>query len=988
MAESASGIKRDLDPQRAARAYVASLFLNQQRVVIGSNGEQRAYRIAADADMSEILGSAEAVAGQEIDLRLEPGVDGALLAVKATDDCGARSTVEGLAARTFALDKCIELVANQWSRHPEKPAGELLLWDGDALVGDPVDRPDLGLHELFSQMAAKQPGSVAIQGQDRSLSYAELEQKSDQLARELIAVGVGPGEVVATLIGRSCELYVSLLAILKSGAAYLPIDPEFPRDRQLAMLEDGECRVILVSGEQTVEADSAARVHIDLDRLNGEADAGARVARAGEDAAYVTFTSGSTGRPKAVVNTHRGAVNEVLSCIELWGLTGEDRIPQFASIGFDTAVEEIWSTWLAGARLLVMPPDVIRSHSYFMGWVESQRVTVLDLPTAFWHSVVSAMENGDAGLPKCLRLVIVGGEFARRAAYSSWKQIAGERVRWANTYGPTEAAVACIFFRDWCDGEFDLDVPIGRPIPNSVAYVVDAQGRQLPPGFAGELWLGGAGVAVGYRGLPEATSERFTGDPFSADDAARIYRTGDQVWIDREGRLRFIGRLDRQVKVRGFRVELDEVEDLLNGIGSVRDAAVRVIDEPDGGTELVAYVVADEPVERVRDHLHASLPAQMVPSRLVNLESLPKTKNGKIDYAQLPSPTMGSGAAAAVTPADPLVQLLLEEMRKVVGMPALLATDNFFASGGHSLRMMELIAALERRGMRIAPEALVRNPTAEGLAEFLRERRRGAPAGAHWSPLQALHVARTDSPVLILPHSTPGDVMGYGNLVNHLVPDISCYGLVARGSSPDLEPHTDLEEMASFYAEEIVSQLAPPYHLCGWCFGGMLALEIAHQLLERGEEVGRLILIDTEVPPMPGIRAMRARAKLKALAGFPIRKMVEYLWGKLPWSGAPADTGDPHVRDSDLYRINGVAYDNYLGKRYPGHIDEITSDIDLWDGLSVFYSEDRGGRAAASSSRTRIKGDHMSLMRDPVVAGVAARIRELLRAGSPARERE
>jgi len=966
----------------------ATIFLDQKIVTFASEGRTKSIHQNLALSCGDWLATAQESISAELDLRFHQGVGFVEDARIEIRDCQGELSVrfgdEQLEARGHAFLDLVRSIEAQWFSNPALPARGLILSGEPGVFGQLEQRPDLGLHELFSKQADRTPSALAIVDGARRLSYGELDAMSDRLAVQIAAVGIEAGETVAAFMQRGAKFCVAILGILKSGAAYLPIDPEYPRERHVVMLEDSGCSLVLASHsliEEGLLVDGMQELIVDLENLES-GERGTASFRRGGDAAYVIFTSGSTGRPKGVVNTHRGVVSEVLNCIKLWGLVPEDRVPQFASISFDTAVEEIWSCWLAGAQLVITPPDVIRSHSRFMGWVRDAGITVLDLPTAFWHSIVAAAGSGDVSLPEDLKLVVVGGEFARASAYLDWKILVGDRIRWVNTYGPTEAAIACLFYCDWIDGEFSESVPIGLPVPNSVAYVVDADGRALPDGFTGELWIGGDCVAQGYVGRPELTAERFIDDPFSNGNGGRVYKTGDLVWVDQQGRLRYVGRRDRQVKVRGFRIELDEVEEALNAVSIVDDAAVKVIPSPDGDAELTGYISPQVDVEGVLGELIETLPAQMVPSRLVVMEELPKTNNGKIDYKALqePEPAKAESEPDADGQADPIVETVLEEMRDSVNGPKLRAQDNFFASGGHSLRMMELLTALERRGLNFSPDEFLRKPTAEGLAETVRRRRERPPE--EWSPLKPLREVE-GAPVLILPHSTPGDVMGYGNLIDNLGPGISCYGLVARGTQSGFEPHDNLEEMASYYVGYILDEIPGPYHLCGWCFGGMLAFEIAHQLLERGEEVGRLILIDTEVPPMPGLKKFRALSKLRSLARFPFKMLFKYYWVKLPWGRKVSiGGGDPHVRDTEVYRTNEVAYDRYEGRRYPGTIDEITSGINLWDGLPVLYSEDLNGLAAENFTKCTVDGSHMTLMREPVVAQVAERIRTLILPGS------
>ncbi|HEY4588674.1 MAG TPA: amino acid adenylation domain-containing protein, partial [Thermoanaerobaculia bacterium] len=537
---------------------------------------------------------------------------------------------------------------------PEAPMAELPLLTGEersqllAWGAGPAARPaDLCIHTLFEEQAARTPEAPAVEAAGEVLTYRELAARAGRIARRLRRLGVGPEAVVGLCAERSPAMVAGMLGVLRAGGVYLPLDPAYPRERLAFMLEDSGARVLLTQEHLAGALPAAGLEVVLLDGADLAAEGGepgpAAVPPLAANGAYLIYTSGSTGKPKAVLVPHAALVNYVRDAAEDAGIGAGDRVLQFASMSFDTSAEEIYPCLTRGATLVLRDGAMAGPPESFLREVERLGITVLDLPTAYWHELVDGLAQ-DLAWPACARLVILGGEQAQAARLDAWRERLGERCRLLNTYGPTEATIVATRRDLSGPRDFPLEVPIGRPVPGARVHVVSRGLELLPAGFEGEMVIGGAGLARGYLGRPDLTAERFVPDPFAESPGERLYRTGDLARRLSGGELEFRGRVDQQVKVRGFRVELGEVETALRALPSVRDAAVVAREAQGGGKQLAAYVVpreGDAPrIGQLRAELQERLPDHMVPSSFAFLPELPLTPSGKVDrraLAQLPA---------------------------------------------------------------------------------------------------------------------------------------------------------------------------------------------------------------------------------------------------------------------------------------------------------------------------------------------------------------
>jgi amino acid adenylation domain-containing protein len=556
------------------------------------------------------------------------------------------------------------------------------------------------VHELFEAQAAQNPGAPAIVGAGEELTYDLLNRRANRMAHSLIRSGAGPGSMIGICAERSVDTLAAVLAILKTGAGYLPLDPSWPEERRNFMARDAGARMV-VSGDFLAGAGHSGP------ESNPAAGAGER------DLAYVLYTSGSTGRPKGVMVEHGALVNHAFACVERFGLTSSDRVLQFASLGFDVAAEEIFPTWATGG-CLVLGPDPAPLPSRLAG--EAAGVTVMNLPAPYWHEWVDSLAPGDL-LPPGLRLVITGSDRVDETRVARWLEIAGGRVRLINAYGATEATITSLAFEVTEDTwPVRKPLPVGRPLGNVSAYVLDRHLSPVPAGVEGDLYLGGRAIARGYINHDDRS---FLDSPYGA---GRLYRTGDRARMMRDGNIVFIGREDDQVKIRGFRVEPSEIEAALRTIPGVRDAAVALAAD----SRLAAWVSADRPMDPAEAiaALRSKLPEYMVPVAVMQVPVLLRTAGGKLDRSRLPAPQVGHGVTprAYAEPSTDKERLVAGIWCDALGLERAGIDDSFFDLGGHSLLLLRVHSRLEAAlGRHIPIVELFHYPTIRSLSRFLND---------------------------------------------------------------------------------------------------------------------------------------------------------------------------------------------------------------------------------------------------------------------------
>ncbi|CTP83376.1 non-ribosomal peptide synthetase [Xanthomonas graminis] len=554
------------------------------------------------------------------------------------------------------------------------------------------------VHRLLERQVVQRPDAIAVQDAPGSLDYAGLNRRANRLAHHLIARGVAPDVRVALCMERGVDAIVAILAVLKAGGAYVPLDPAYPSERLTFMLADS-CPHLLIADAvgwgRLPSPLTTPLLRIDADAVawsdTPSSNPSIEALQPGH-LAYLMYTSGSSGQPKGVAVTHAGLHRYVLEAARIYGLTAEDRVLQCNSLSFDIAVDEIFVTLAHGATLVQAPFPRLPAAAEFSQTLDALRISVLNLPTAYWHTWVAEMATGNAAFPQALRLVVSGGEAVSADAVGQWHAIVQGPVRWLNAYGPTETVCGVSF------GEIapNACAHIGAPIAGTRFHLLNDALQRIPTDTVGQLWIAGAQLARGYHDRPALTAERFVPDPFAPLPGQRMYRSGDLARQRADGVLEFLGRNDTQVKIRGFRIELGEIEAALRACEGIREAVVVARDDT-GQKRLVAYLIGNEgplSAETLRAQLAARLPEYMLPAAYVALDALPLTVNGKLDRRALPIPPLSTAAAIdeVQQPQGAVEQALAALWRELLGLPQLRRDDDFFALGGHSLLAVQLIS--------------------------------------------------------------------------------------------------------------------------------------------------------------------------------------------------------------------------------------------------------------------------------------------------------
>ncbi|MCU0532553.1 MAG: amino acid adenylation domain-containing protein [Hydrococcus sp. Prado102] len=587
---------------------------------------------------------------------------------------------------------------------------------------------DKCIHELFEERVEKAPDAIALVFEDQYLTYRELDNRANQLARYLQQLGVRAEVPVGIYLKRSLEMFVAMLGVLKAGGAYIPIDPTYPSERVATILEDARVGLIVSQSGLETELLSNQTKWINLDRISDlisqHSIDSCLNAIDSENLAYVIYTSGSTGKPKGVAITHQALVNYTLEIIEQFELQGGDRMLQFASIGFDVVVEEIFPTWIIGATVVLPGATELISCREFQHLIEQEQITVFELPTAYWHQWVSELFDSQQTVPSCVRLAIVGGERISPERLRQWQQFSTPLI---HVYGLTETTVTSTLYRLNSDVKL-LELPIGKAIANTQIYLLDSNLQPVPVGVAGEIYIGGAGIARGYLNRAELTAERFIPNPFSKDAGARLYRTGDLAKYLPDGNIEFLGRIDHQVKVRGFRIELGEIEAVLNQHPQVKECVVINREDVPGENRLIAYIVykqeKDVTVTELRRFLEEKLPRYLVPSNFVTIDAIPLSSNGKIDRRSLPIPDNLRPELEVdyVRPQTEVQQAIADVWQKVLALEKVGIHDNFFEIGGHSLLLIQVNSKLRQLfNTDLSIVEMFRYPTISSLSEYLNK---------------------------------------------------------------------------------------------------------------------------------------------------------------------------------------------------------------------------------------------------------------------------
>jgi amino acid adenylation domain-containing protein len=886
-----------------------------------------------------------------------------------------------------------ELLASFAKARPDAPLATLTMLpraEEAALLA--LGRPDHKLPEappcmasLLEEVAARQPEAAALSmvGHDEVLCHGDLHRRANGLARALVAQGAGPGQIVAVCLGRSPDFVVALLAVLKAGAAFLPVDPTYPRSVIDHMLKDCGAR-LMVAAPGTEHPEGMTLIPPGAAPADTPPD---RPAPDPDRLAYVIYTSGSTGVPKGVRVPMRALVAHGMAMRGEFALTPRDRGLQFASLSFDVSIEEMIPTLLAGAHVILRSEAMAGSVASFLAEVEAQGISVLNLPTAFWHVLVDDMARSSRRLPASVRLVIVGGERINPRALATWQRIVPD-VRWLNGYGPTETTITCTLHEPGriAPGE---DIPIGRPTPHARAYVLAADGSLAPRGAQGDLWIGGPAVSDGYIGRDDQTAEAFRPDRFTG--RGRIYRTGDRALWRADGALCFLGRRDRQVKVRGFRIDLRHIERVLEKDPAVGRAVALVHAPGTHAARLVAWVTGAEgaplpDVALLRRNAARQLPPHMLPT-LVAVEDFPRTPGGKIDTAALPVPEPQAQDAGSPASADPETLRIAGLMAQTLGLEAVGPDDSFHDLGGHSLMAVQLVGQIEAAlGLRLGVGDLHRNPTPRALAEAIR----AAQVGPRYIiPIQP----QGSLPPLFGVHVLGRNEEYYRPLARVLGPDQPVLGLTVGLLTQDTP--IGVEATARCYFDDIQRHYPDgPVSLAAVSLGSYIAFDLARQLHAAGREVRMLALFDAEGPG--GRSRLKGTARLMAHgrrlrsegAGYflhilsnrltDLRNRVEK--ARVRMASAKGETAPLTI--STFVAANELAVQAYDAQPIDIPLTIFRAGANVFD--SPESTEDGLGWAPVAGAGFElidVPGDHLSILQPPNVDRLAAQMQRAMRRG-------
>ncbi|MGV0069339.1 non-ribosomal peptide synthetase, partial [Mycobacterium colombiense] len=710
-------------------------------------------------------------------------------------------------------------------------------WGNRAALTQPAAA--VSIPASFAAQVARTPEAAAISCDGRSMTYRELDDASNRLAHLLSGHGVGAGERVALLLSRSAEAIVAIVAVLKTGAAYLPIDPAHPDARIGFLLADAGPIAAISTAELAHRLDGHDLLVFDVnDSAVDSQPSTALPAPAAEEIAYLIYTSGTTGVPKGVAITHHN-VTQLLGALDVRMDLAGQVWSQWHSLAFDVSVCEMWGALLYGGRLVVAPESVARSPEDFHALLAAEQVTVLSqTPSAFY-----ALQTADALQPELgrqlkLEAVVFAGEALEPQRLGTWLHHHPGAPRLFNLYGTTETTVHASF-REIVHGDVEnASSPVGVPLAHLGFFVLDASLRPVPAGVVGELYVAGTGLGIGYVGRPGLTSSRFVACPFGGAGAPghRMYRTGDLVSWGTEGQLRYLGRADEQVKIRGYRIELGEIRAALAALDGVEQAVVIAREDRPGDKRLIGYITGTAEPAETRAGLAERLPAYMVPAAVVALDALPLTANGKLDRRALPAPEYTDADRYRV-PATLTEEILAGVYADVLGLERVGVDDSFFDLGGDSLLAMRLIAAINASlDANLAVRTLFHAPTVRSLSRQL---------GQDASEIEVVPVEflkeGTGDPLFCI-HPGGGLVWPYHALSNYL--DCPIVGIQQIPQNGEAEA-ASIRDMARNYADRIQGiDPAGPYHLLGWSFGGVVAHEIAIELQRRGCSVAHLILLD------------------------------------------------------------------------------------------------------------------------------------------------
>ncbi len=844
--------------------------------------------------------------------------------------------------------------------------------------------PQAGCHTQFEIRAATAPDAPALTLDRTRMSYADLNRSANRLARKLRALGAKRGKRVAICLERSPDMVIAVLAVLKTGAAYVPLDPSYPQARLRTMLADADSAVLVTTERISAALPPHAARPLLLDRetlVSDSDDDNLERSVDAADIAYVIYTSGSTGIPKGVLVTHGGVSNHLAWRRSYFPVEPSDRCLQSASLSFDDSVWEILEPLSAGACLVLTRPRFEYDSAYLVKLMAEQGITVACFVPSLLRAII---EEPDIDRCGSLRRLTTGGE----GLSLTLQRRVRERLpatAFYNGYGTTEGTIASLYWR--CEeAPAQSTVPIGRPIANTQVYILDMHRHLVPPGVVGEIYIGGVGVARGYLNRPELTAELFVDDELGGVAGATLYRTGDLGRMRADAVFEFLGRADDQVKVRGVRVDLGDIEAAILDHPKVRAAAV-VCDQTPAGTRLIAYVVPRDSdavaSADLRSFVRDRIPAALVPNRFESIAALPLTPSGKLDRRSLPAVDAIEEQNNYVAPRSELETRLIGLWEAALHARPIGIRDDFFALGGHSLSAVQIAVAMEKMLARpLSPGLLFEAPTIAMLSSRLE-----SVAGAADGALVPLAQGPPGAP-LFLVHHVSGDITLYRDLAQYLGATRSIYGVRVPELGSNETPLDRVEAMASRYVREIRAlQAHGPYLIGGHSAGAHIAFEMAQQLRAAGERVALLAILEADARTRNGRRAFAdaMRSQVEALRDLPVGQRGAYLRRKfLSWAdrlatppGSRVQRTRPDENQNTIRTAIERAVMQYRPKGYPGLITLFRATDRR---VTRTYSRTLGwGRLARAGIRViDVPGSHSTVLRPGSEPPMAASLRACL----------
>jgi amino acid adenylation domain-containing protein len=844
----------ELKPERdASRNPIFQVMFALQNVPV----EEK--KIAAGLAVERFSAGESTTSKFEISLFALERPDGLRLVFEYNTDLFDRATIERMAQHFQTLlegivaDPDLPIADLPWLSEAERQQ-VLVEWNH---TQEPY--PERCIHDLFEAQTEQTPDNIALVFNNQEISYRELNSRANQLAHYIGRLDLGPEALVAVSMERSFEMVVALLGILKAGAAYVPLDPAYPRERLHFMLSDSAAPLLLTNqrSSDTIQA-NVRRVDLDKDRIEIARESADNPATrtSPDNLAYVLYTSGSTGQPKGVMGTHRGAVNRFSWMWRTYPFEPGETCCQKTSLNFVDSVWEIFGPLLRGVKSVIIPDEILKDTPSLVRFLAAQEVTRLVLVPSLLRTICDMCPELQTKLPS-LRYLVSSGEALPSELAQTFLTALPHAVL-LNLYGSTEVSADCTYYE--VHRSLSLSsVPIGKPMSNTQVYMLDRNRQVVPIGVAGELYVAGDGLARGYLRRPELTAERFIDNPFTRNAIGRLFRTGDRARFLPDGNIEYLGRSDFQVKIRGFRIELGEVESALARHPAIKEVVVTAREDEPGNKRLVAYVVPAEGQqvsrETLRSHLRQSLPDYMLPAQFVSMAAFPLTPNGKVNRRALPQPQASSDEnVAATTPRNDREAVLLEIWRELLGLDSIGLNQDFFDLGGHSLLAVRLMSRIEKASGRKLPLAtLFQTSTIESLARELH-------AGSMAADQIVLQIQGKGSKPPFFGIVVPGmNALGYVSLARQLGEDQPFYRIQGPGARLKGRPYTpvEFEGIADEYIKAMKTvQPAGPYYLGGMCEGARIAFDMARLLERRGDTVGLLAIFDTWVLENSQIRSL------------------------------------------------------------------------------------------------------------------------------------